>query len=452
MGAVSRGHMRGVDPRGRGRAGIGRDRRRGRWVPLAALALVLLTTVLAAAHAPAALAHTDLVEASPAAGVKLADSPAGITLTFASEVDVSTAAITLYDGKGRRVTELDEPERAPGAAPAVRARLLAVLPADVYTVEWRVVSVDGHPIAGIYRFGVRETPPATGYQSMSGTTPGQAAAALAGRWLLYAGLVALVGAALTSWMAFGGRITQSGQWFLRGAWLLAAAGILTSMLAQRSIVGVPSLLPLFLTPEGAALADVGRAVIACGVAILVVFLWPHRVSLAVVSAVAVVAMLLHVLTGHADAAAGYRLLAVVDQWIHMVGVGVWLGGLAWLVLGLRGLRPDERAEPVRRFSVIATAALVPVLVTGVLRALDGIGSPSDLVTTGYGITLLVKVGLVVALVALGAFNHYRVVPGLSRDVRQLAPFRLTSRGELALAGGILAATAVLTGLAPSVVG
>jgi len=334
----------------------------------------------------------------------------------------------------------------------VRARLLALLPADVYTVEWRVVSVDGHPIAGIYRFGVRETPPATGFQSLSGTTPGQAAAAIAGRWLLYTGLVVLVGAALTSWMAFGGRITQSGQWLLRGAWLLTAVGTLTSMLAQRSIVELPSLLPLFLTPEGAALADVGRAVIACGVAVLVVFLWPHRVSLAVVSAAGVVAMFLHVLTGHADAAASYRALAVVDQWIHMVGVGVWVGGLAWLVLELRGLRPGERAEPVRRFSLIATAALAPVLVTGVLRALNGIGSPSDLVTTGYGITLLVKVGLVVALVALGAVNHYRVVPGLSRDVAAYAPFRLTSRGELVLAGGILAATAVLTGLAPAIVG
>ena len=183
-----------------------------------------------------------------------------------------------------------------------------------------------------------------------------------------------------------------------------------------------------------------------------VFLWPHRISLAIVSAVGAVAMLMHVLAGHADAASSYRLLAIADQWVHMLGVGVWVGGLAWLLLGLREQDPGERAQSVRSYSLIATVALVPVLLTGVLRAMSEVGSPSQLVTTGYGVTLLIKVALVLALVALGAVNHYRMVPGLSRDAAALAPFRLTARGELVLAGCILAATAVLSGLAPAITG
>ncbi len=310
--------------------------------------------------------------------------------------------------------------------------------------------MDGHASAGIYSFGVRQTPASSQARSLTGTTTGQAVASVAGRWLLYVGLVLLVGAALTGWIALGGRVTEPGQWLLRGAWLLAAAGILTSMLAERAITKVPSLLPLFLTPEGAALANEGKAIVACAAAVLVVFLWPHRISLAIVSVLGAVAMLTHVLAGHADAASSYRLLAVADQWVHMVGVGIWVGGLAWLVLGLRDEDQLQRADSVRRFSAIATVALVPVLLTGLLRGMAEVGSPSQLVTTAYGATLLVKVALVLALVALGAVNHYRVVPALSRDAATFAPFRLTSRGELILAACILAATAVLSGLAPAI--
>ena len=54
---------------------------------------------------------------------------------------------------------------------------------------------------------------------------------------------------------------------------------------------------------------------------------------------------------------------------------------------------------MRRFSLVATVTLVVVLVTGATRGVLEIGTPANLVHTGYGITLLVKVGLVVVLVA-----------------------------------------------------
>ncbi len=144
----------------------------------------------------------------------------------------------------------------------------------------------------------------------------------------------------------------------------------------------------------------------------------------------------------------------------MTAIGVWIGGLAWLLLGIRGQGRAQRASAVRTFSRIATLTLVIVLVTGLLRALTEIGPLSNLLHTTYGVTLLVKVGLVAVLVLFGAFNHYRLVPALEDDVPQKgdeAPagdrparrFGLSSRAELALATGALIATAVLSGLAPA---
>ena len=99
------------------------------------------------------------------------------------------------------------------------------------------------------------------------------------------------------------------------------------------------------------------------------------------------------------------------------------------------------------FSRVATVTLGVVLATGVARGIVEVGSLGDLFDTTYGITLLVKVGLVAVLVALGALNHFRAVPALGRGTGARS-FTLNSRGELVVAAAVLAATALLSGLAP----
>ncbi len=72
-----------------------------------------------------------------------------------------------------------------------------------------------------------------------------------------------------------------------------------------------------------------------------------------------------------------------------------------------------------------------------------------LLHTSFGVTLLVKVGPVVVLVALGVRNRFRLVPALARDPGAGAGFGRTARAELAVAAAVLAASAVLAGLAPA---
>jgi copper transport protein len=184
------------------------------------------------------------------------------------------------------------------------------------------------------------------------------------------------------------------------------------------------------------------------VAVAVFSLWPRRGSLAAVGALAAGTMFVHVLLGHAGALSPLRPLHLAEQWIHMVAIGVWLGGLVWLVLSLFGMEKRERGAAVSRFSRVATAALAVVVATGVLRSLTELGPLSNLFTTRYGIALVVKVGLVAVLVTLGAINHFRLVPAMRRTGDAPA-FRWTTRGEMALAVVILAVTALLSGLVPA---
>ncbi|MFB7394753.1 copper resistance protein CopC [Streptomyces sp. NPDC056191] len=118
------------------------------------LILPLALTVTWAAAPPAA-AHTDLVSSSPARGASLDRPPTAIRLTFSDEMTERYAkvALTAPDGSAADVTGLDVSGRT--ATLPVEPGLAA----GTYTVGYRVVSADGHPVAGSFAFTVERPGP-----------------------------------------------------------------------------------------------------------------------------------------------------------------------------------------------------------------------------------------------------------------------------------------------------
>ncbi len=115
-----------------------------RWIAsIAVVASLVLTAATLSAHAM-------LVEAEPAAGVVLEQSPDEIRLTFseplgqASEIRVSAENFQAV----ANVLMLDS------GAPNIIAASVPPLEAGTYTVEYDIASVDGHIIRGSYEFGV----------------------------------------------------------------------------------------------------------------------------------------------------------------------------------------------------------------------------------------------------------------------------------------------------------
>ncbi len=99
-----------------------------------------------------ALAHARLVEAYPADGAVLTDSPEQVQLLFNEPVEAEFDPLKVYDQEGDRVDE-DNARVSPN-----NARLLVIdleeLPEGSYTVDWRVTSTDGHPIDDTHEFTV----------------------------------------------------------------------------------------------------------------------------------------------------------------------------------------------------------------------------------------------------------------------------------------------------------
>jgi nitrogen fixation protein FixH len=126
--------------------------------------------------------------------------------------------------------------------------------------------------------------------------------------------------------------------------------------------------------------------------------------------------------------------------------------LAWLLVGTRGPEGAERTDPARRFSSLAGVALVAVAITGLLRMISEVGGPAEwgrLVTTSFGVTVLVKIALFGGLVVLGARNRYINLPGVVEGARKIGSLRRTVGAELLLAAGVFGATGVLTQLPPA---
>jgi methionine-rich copper-binding protein CopC len=96
-----------------------------------------------------ASAHTELVGGTPGPGTALRTPVTQVTLTFASDLLAEGSQVLVRDPKGvDRARGLD----VSGASATVPVKPLRV--AGRYTVAYRAVAVDGHPITGSYRFTV----------------------------------------------------------------------------------------------------------------------------------------------------------------------------------------------------------------------------------------------------------------------------------------------------------
>jgi putative copper export protein len=158
------------------------------------------------------------------------------------------------------------------------------------------------------------------------------------------------------------------------------------------------------------------------------------------------------LTGHAVAQADWYTLPIALQAVHVLGAGVWIGGLFVMVaagVSVLARHPSPGTAPVaalvNAFSPFALGGAALLALTGVVTTVLYLHTVSDLWTTRYGLTLLLKIAVVATVAGAGYVNWQHVRPRLSSpgagDV-----LRQTATIELLLALAVLGITAVLVGL------
>lgn len=166
------------------------------------------------------------------------------------------------------------------------------------------------------------------------------------------------------------------------------------------------------------------------------------------------------LSGH-SVVASPRSLAIVNDLVHLVAGAIWFTGIIILAVVLpdawRGRDATARlrvlAPAVVRFSTVAAISIAVLAATGTLNSFLHVEAANDLVDTGYGRALAVKLILFGGILALGGVNHFVIRKRLAgalegdADVRPVSVFRRTIAAELVLGLLLMAITGTLVGLA-----
>ena len=143
------------------------------------------------------------------------------------------------------------------------------------------------------------------------------------------------------------------------------------------------------------------------------------------------------LTGHAADQGDFTPTVAID-WVHVMAVSAWTGGLLCLALSFLGPARDWSVtvlgRVMRRFSRLAGLCLLAAVVTGAYNTWTELGGFADLWTTVYGRALSVKLALFLGLAWWGAVNRYSIVPRLGAGRGSGIGQRVFRLGRLALRG------------------
>jgi copper resistance protein D len=131
------------------------------------------------------------------------------------------------------------------------------------------------------------------------------------------------------------------------------------------------------------------------------------------------------LSGHA-ADQGNFSVALLADWLHVIAVSSWAGGLVPLRFLLpRIMEPlDEKSRlrlvtaGCRHFSKTAVRCVAILILTGIYNTWLHVATIADFVSTTYGITLMLKIALVAAMLGLGALSRYYILPSLQKRTGQ----------------------------------
>jgi copper transport protein len=455
--------------------------------PRLCVCAVLLVGLAALTLPAAAAAHAYLVNTSPTPSGVLNTAPGQVALTYDEAVEPKFAIISVTDANGRQQTA-GPVRRSPANPDTLTVPLHPNLPQGWYLVYWRAISVDGHPVQGAFTYAVGPNPgPAPQFPvphlSATATTP----QLLIARWAALISVMIAIGLfALRTLIARSAarRVPGTSLRALSRAFVVASVlGLIAIPVyldiaiandSLRSAFDLGALIPLFrVTGFGRGYLDMELCFGLFSVAAWI-SLWldrPDRSTRSVAELAAVTGALLAAAAtlvlpgavGHAGQTSPRGLSIALDV-VHLGSGSLWLGGLIgllvlWLSLAAVARagapsRVEVLAHVVPRFSNVAFVSVLVLLATGTGATIIHMPAVNALWDTGYGVAILVKIGLLGAALALGAVNLLRTKPRLlavrERDEGRSATklLRRLISGEITIVAGAVFTAALLSSLAP----
>lgn len=434
-------------------------------------------------------AHGKLVKANPAPGSSVGAAPSQVQLWFDEPPELSFSEVQVLNAQKQRV-DTGSLQIAPNDNLSLIMPLKGV--ADgTYTVVWKILSqADGHITRGVYAFNVGNvagpatTPIDTGTPTTYGANPLSATA----RWLSLLSLLALVGAFFFRAFLLNRSLdavdaTNTTRRIAETRWLqivtvafvvffisnLAELALQAQLIAEQ--ISFTAIVSVLTTTRFGMLWLIRIALML--VALIMLVLMNRRVNIPMGETALIVlgnvALFTRSLLGH-SVGIGDWWLPVIADWLHLLGVAAWVGGLfvlAWVMPFIwRSMDPVKRSKwiawLVPEFSIIAIVSTIVIAGTGIYNSRVQIPALDKVVTgdfsafqtifaSAYTAALAAKVALFGVMIAFGALNLLFISPRFRAYITApessaglFSRFRLTVAGEALLGIGIIFLAGLLT--------
>jgi len=393
----------------------------------------LATLLWIVGAATGASAHASLVSTEPSDGSVLAAAPKTVQLRF--NEPVTPAVVTLIDAAGKTrgdvtVSTVDQ---------IVTLTLPDKLPDGTQVVSYRIISADGHPVAGSLMFSI-------GSATTAAAPPASGNAVAALIWIarigVYLGLfVGIGGVFFAAWIGQG---SSGGRIFIGALQIGLVSAVVSLGLQGLDVLDLPLSAIATPAPWQAGFANsLGPALLIAVIAMALAWFAARSATMTIARVLTSVAMLG---VGFSLAASGHAATAP-PQWLtrpslflHGIGVAYWVGALAPLA-DMARRRNDTLPAVLHRFSAVAVPIVGMLVLSGLALAIIQLEGFAALVETRYGIILSAKLALVVLLLGCAALNRFYLTPIVVADHENTSALRGSIAIECALVLAILAVVA-----------
>ena len=439
------------------------------------------------------LAHSVLARSDPAANSVLQQSPDRVTLWFTETIDIKVSEVKVLDAENKRWDNGDIANFQND--PTSITVSVQKLPHGVYIVAWDNTSaVDGHRVAGSFVFYFGITP------SGAPSQPGQSQPLLQSplepflHWIELLGVLVMLGSLIfevfiTRPVLAAGETSRPfidmdlhmERRTLFVVLVAAGASFVGSLgeLFVKAIVARTALESISLSSVIDVILQTywGRMwvwrmlilLVATGLPLYVLVDWSSRRSgqrVWQIAALALSAILLFLfsMVSHDAATTGIEATAVFSDYVHLLAASVWIGGIVYLALvmppAMRHYRretrdtgagtfcPTSHVQALGRFSFLALVSAGTLFITGLYSSWAQVTILPALITP-YGMTLLIKIGLILGLAVLGAVNLVWVRPRLPGNRKALSTLKKVTGAQATLAVVIVLSVGMLVSLNPA---
>ncbi len=401
--------------------------------------------------APAASAHAIVVSTTPFAGSVVSTPPAQVTLGFGEPVEITPSAIRVYDDVLHRVDTGPAGHIVAGRVDTVGVHLVPNLATGTYTVIYRVISGDSHPVAGRFTFSVVAPSKVRPIASdLGGGSRVVGVAFGAARFVEYAGLIVGLGGLVFFVLWPAGRRDRLARRVVFGGFATLLSGSVVALLLEAPYLAGGGLGTAFdrhllstIVTSHFGIAVIMRIVVVALILLLFRVLLdrgPYGYP-STVAGLAVVLADTFADAGHSTINDNHGLAQLSDG-AHVLAMTIWLGGLVMLVAVVLRRHADALHTVLPRFSAVALGCVAVVAGTGAYQAVRNVGYWPALTDTTYGRLVLAKIGGLAVIVGLGYLARRWVIQHAS-GTGDLAVFRRGLMVESATGAAVLAVTAVL---------